>query len=75
MLESSVFQTVYNLKVRVLTESTFSEKLRNNYLPKFWKVLFSKQGFIEIFFSSTEVRASAKIVGDESRFGNRTLGK
>ena len=48
-------------------------KLRNNYLPKYWKVLFSKPRFIEIFFSSNEVRASAEIVRDESRFGNRTF--
>ena len=45
----------------------------NNYLAKCWEVLFSKPRFIEIFFSSSEVRASAEIVRDESRFVNRTF--
>ena len=33
-----------------------------NYLPKCWKVLFSKPRFIEIFVSSSEGLASAEIV-------------
>ena len=52
---------------------TYSVIMWNNYLPKCWKVLFSKPRFIKIFFSSSEVRASAEIVRDESRFGNRTF--
>ena len=48
-------------------------QLKNNYFLKCWKVLFSKPRFIEIFFSSSEVRASAEIAGDESRFENRTF--
>ena len=47
--------------------------IENNYLPKCWNLLFSKPRFIEIFFSSSEVRASAKIVRDESRFRKRTF--
>ena len=43
-----------------------------NYLPKCWNKLFSKLRFREIFFSSSEVRASAEIVRDESRFRNCT---
>ena len=54
----------------VETERTLGQ---NNYLPKCWKVLFFKPRFIEIFFSSSEARASAEIVRDESRFGNRTF--
>ena len=42
-------------------------------LPKWWKVLFSTPRFMEIFFSSSEVRESAEIVWDESMFGNRTF--
>ena len=47
--------------------------VNNNYLPKCGKVLFSKPRFIEIFFSSSEVRARSEIVRDESRFGKRTF--
>ena len=39
-------------------------KVVHIYLTKFWKVVFSKLRFIEIFFS--EERASAEIVRDES---------
>ena len=48
-------------------------EMRNDYLPKCSKVLFSKLRFIKIFFNSSKVRASAEIVIDESRFGNRTF--
>ena len=41
--------------------------------PMCWKVLFSKPRFIETFFSSREVQASAEIVRDESRFGKCTF--
>ena len=63
-----------------LLEMTFHGKIKivfapigNNYLPKCWKVLFSKPRFIEIFFSSSEVQASTEIVRDESRFGDHTF--
>ena len=51
----------------------FDADIGNNYSHKCWKVLFSELRFIEVFFSSSEVRASAEIVRDESRFGNRTF--
>ena len=52
--------SIWNIGIRSL--SGIIHAVGNNYLPKCWKVLFSKPRFIEIFFSSSEVRASAEIV-------------
>ena len=62
-----------NISMNLSLENSTFLHLGNNYLPKCWKVLFSKPRFIEIFFSSSEVQASAGIVRDEFRFGNCTF--
>ena len=53
---------VYNLSSRgsgVRLDIGKWDECKYNYLPKCWKVMFSNPRFIEIFFSSSEVRASA----------------
>ena len=69
---------VFTQELRLYSLVAKYSKCRNNYSPKCWKVLFSKLRFIEIFISSSKVRASAEILRMNRRLEivlSNTLGK